>query len=81
MFLSTLHFYFKQRSIKHEAAAAAQHLEEMKASESRFHSAFTHAAIGMALVSTSGTLLQVNDSLSSSRAASWRRTPSPDTTW
>ena len=63
MFLSTLHFYFKQRSIKHEAAAAAQHLEEMKASESRFHSAFTHAAIGMALVSTSGTLLQVNDSL------------------
>ena len=63
MFLSTLHFYFRQRSIKHEAAAAAQHLEEMKASESRFHSAFTHAAIGMALVSTDGSLMQVNDSL------------------
>ena len=63
MFLSTLHFYFRQRSIKHEAAAAAQHLEEMKASESRFHSAFTHAAIGMALVSTDGALMQVNDSL------------------
>ena len=63
MFLSTLHFYFRQRSIKHEAAAAAQHLEEMKASESRFHSAFTHAAIGMALVSTDGTMVQVNDSL------------------
>ncbi len=63
MFLSTLHFYFRQRSIKHEAAAAAQHLEEMKESESRFHSAFTHAAIGMALVSTDGSLMQVNDSL------------------
>ncbi len=63
MFLSTLHFYFRQRSIKHEAAAATQHLEEMKASESRFHSAFTHAAIGMALVSTDGGLVQVNDSL------------------
>lgn len=63
MFLSTLHFYFRQRSIKHEAAAAAEHLEEMKASESRFHSAFTHAAIGMALVSTDGGLMQVNDSL------------------
>ncbi len=65
MFLSTLHFYFRQRSIKHEAAAAAQHLEEMKASESRFHSAFTHAAIGMALVSTDGRLMQVNDSICS----------------
>ncbi len=63
MFLSTLHFYFRQRSIKHESIAAAQHLKEMKASESRFHSAFTHAAIGMVLVSTSGSLLQVNDSL------------------
>lgn len=63
MFLSTLHFYFRQRSIKHEAAAAAEHLAEMKASENRFHSAFTHAAIGMALVSTDGSLLQVNDSL------------------
>jgi diguanylate cyclase (GGDEF)-like protein/PAS domain S-box-containing protein len=63
MFLSTLHFYFRQKSIKHEAAAAAEHLEEMKASESRFHSAFTHAAIGMALVSTDGVLTQVNDSL------------------
>ena len=63
MFLSTLHFYFRQRSIKHEALAAAHHLEEMKASENRFHSAFTHAAIGMALVSTHGSLMQVNDSL------------------
>jgi diguanylate cyclase (GGDEF)-like protein/PAS domain S-box-containing protein len=63
MFLSTLHFYFRQRTIKDEAEAAAQHLEEMRASESRFHSAFTHAAIGMALVSTTGNLLQVNDSL------------------
>ena len=63
MFLSTLHFYFRQRSIKHEALAATQHLAEMRASESRFHSAFTHAAIGMALVSTNASLMQVNDSL------------------
>ena len=63
MFLSTLHFYFRQRTIKHEAASAAVHLEEMRASESRFHSAFTHAAIGMALVSTDGKLMQANDSL------------------
>ena len=63
MFLSTLHLYFRQRSTKHEAAAAAEHLAEMRASESRFHSAFTHAAIGMALVSTESTLIQVNASL------------------
>ena len=63
MFLSTLHLYFRQRSIKHEAAAAAEHIAEMKASESRFHSAFTHAAIGMTLVATDGALMQVNDSL------------------
>ncbi len=63
MFLSTLHFYFRQRAVKHEAASAALHLEEMRASESRFHSAFTHAAIGMALVSTAGKLMQANDSL------------------
>ena len=63
MFLSTLHFYFRQRSIKHEAQATAEHLAQMQASESRFHSAFTHAAIGMVLVSTDHKLMQVNDSI------------------
>ncbi len=54
MFLSTLHFYFQHKE------AEAQHVEELKESESRFHSAFTHAAIGMALVTTEGKFIQVN---------------------
>jgi diguanylate cyclase (GGDEF)-like protein/PAS domain S-box-containing protein len=54
MFLSTLHFYFQHKE------AEAQHVEELKESESRFHSAFTHAAIGMALVTTEGKFIQAN---------------------
>ncbi len=56
MFLSTLHSYFQRKE------ADERHVEELKESESRFHSAFTHAAIGMALVSTEGRLLQANKS-------------------
>jgi diguanylate cyclase (GGDEF)-like protein/PAS domain S-box-containing protein len=54
MFLSTLHSYFQRKE------ADERHVEELKASESRFHSAFTHAAIGMALVSTEGRFIQAN---------------------
>jgi len=54
MFLSTLHFYFLRKD------ADERHMEELRASESRFHSAFSHAAIGMALVSTEGRFVQVN---------------------
>jgi diguanylate cyclase (GGDEF)-like protein/PAS domain S-box-containing protein len=73
MFLSTLHLYFRQGELndrarrteaaEREAALAAHHLQEMRDSESRFHSAFTHSAIGMALVSTEGKLLQANAAL------------------
>ena len=42
---------------------AEQQLRELQASEQRFHSAFTHAAIGMALMAFDGRLLQVNPAL------------------
>jgi diguanylate cyclase (GGDEF)-like protein/PAS domain S-box-containing protein len=54
MFLSTLHYYFQRQE------ADERHMEELKESESRFHSAFTHAAIGMALVTTEGRFIQAN---------------------
>jgi diguanylate cyclase (GGDEF)-like protein/PAS domain S-box-containing protein len=75
MFLATVHSYFRQSeaaeraqrermvSAEREAAQAARHVAELKDSESRFHSAFTHAAVGMALVSTEYRVLQVNDAL------------------
>jgi len=46
-----------------EAAQAARHLKELRDSEQRFHSAFSHAAIGMALVSTDGQMLQANPAM------------------
>src|SRR6266568_4282834 len=75
LFLSTLYFYFRQAEINESAqkerigaterAAAdnAKHLAELRESEDRFHSAFTHAAVGMVLVSTDGRILQVNSAL------------------
>jgi diguanylate cyclase (GGDEF)-like protein/PAS domain S-box-containing protein len=54
MFMSTLHYYFQRKE------ADARHVEELKESESRFHSAFSHAAIGMAIVSTDGRFIQAN---------------------
>jgi diguanylate cyclase (GGDEF)-like protein/PAS domain S-box-containing protein len=46
-----------------EAALSAQHLAELELSDRRFQSAFAHAAIGMALVSRQGLLVQVNAAL------------------
>jgi diguanylate cyclase (GGDEF)-like protein/PAS domain S-box-containing protein len=46
-----------------EAELAAQHLRELETSERRFHSAFTHASIGMALVTPSGEIHQANAAL------------------
>ncbi|HEX7466828.1 MAG TPA: EAL domain-containing protein, partial [Usitatibacter sp.] len=54
MFISSLHYYFEHKE------SGERHVEELKESESRFHSAFTHAAIGMALVSTDGKFIQAN---------------------
>ena len=54
MFLHALHVQFEKRE------ADERHMQELRASESRFHGAFTHAAIGMAIVSTEGRFLQAN---------------------
>ncbi len=75
MLLVTLHFYFKQQesaeamresgaeAAAREAEATARHLRELQASERRFHAAFTHASIGMALMAFDGRLLQTNPAL------------------
>jgi diguanylate cyclase (GGDEF)-like protein/PAS domain S-box-containing protein len=75
MFLTTLHYYFGQQeaagraarerveAAEREAAQAARYMRELKSSEKRFQSAFTHASIGMALASVDGILLQVNRAL------------------
>ena len=46
-----------------EAQAADRHLRELRLSERRFHSAFTHASIGMALLAFDGRILQANPAL------------------
>jgi diguanylate cyclase (GGDEF)-like protein/PAS domain S-box-containing protein len=75
LLLTTLHFVFRQQAadeqvqanqldaMAREADVAARHVEQLQASEQRFHSAFTHASIGMALVSFEGKVLQVNAAL------------------
>ena len=75
LLLVMLHYHFRQResderaqsvridAAEREAAQAARHLQELRHSELRFHSAFSHAAIGMALVSTQGQVLQANPAL------------------
>ncbi len=75
MMLATLHFVFRQQeadaaarragaeAANREAALAARHMQELEASERRFHSAFTHASIGMALLAFDGRILQSNPAL------------------
>ena len=70
--LVMLHYHFRQResddkaqalrieAAEREAAQAARHLSQLRDSEQRFHSAFSHAAIGMALVTDKGHVLQAN---------------------
>src|SRR5205809_870081 len=77
MFLSTLHFYFQKieatehaqreriAAAEREARDTARHFGELQNSENRFHSAFTHAAIGMVLVSTDRRSLQAHEALCS----------------
>src|SRR5262245_28289467 len=72
MLLAMLHVYFRKRELddaahrvrleaaEREAEQTARHLSELGASEQRFHSAFSNAAIGMALVSVNGLVLQAN---------------------
>ena len=75
MLLAMLHVYFRKRELddathrvrleaaEREAEQTARHLTELGASEQRFHSAFSNAAIGMALVSVNGQVLQANAAL------------------
>ncbi len=75
MLLTTLHYFFRQQeadeaarlghlvAIEREAELAAHHVHALEVSERRFHSAFTHASIGMALVSFDARVLQVNAAL------------------
>ena len=75
MMLATLHYFFRQQEAAEavrkagaeasgrEAELAARHVRELEASERRFHSAFTHASIGMALLAFDGRVLQANPSL------------------
>jgi len=77
MMLATLHYFFRQQEAAEavrrsgaeaagrEAELAARHVRELEASERRFHSAFTHASIGMALLSFEGRILQANPALRS----------------
>jgi diguanylate cyclase (GGDEF)-like protein/PAS domain S-box-containing protein len=75
MLLAMLHVYFRKRELddathrvrleaaEREAEQTARHLSELGVSEQRFHSAFSNAAIGMALVSVNGHVLQANVAL------------------
>ena len=75
MLLVSLHFFFRQQESARalhegateaqvrEAEATARHLRELEVSERRFHGAFTHAAIGMALLGFDGRVLQGNAAL------------------
>ena len=75
MLLATLHYFFRQQeaaeavrqagaeAAERETELAARHVRELEASERRFHSAFTHASIGMALLAFDGRILQANPAL------------------
>lgn len=75
MFLSTIHLFFRQAeadervqkekiaAAEREVAESARHMTALQASEQRFHSAFTHAAVGMVLVSRECRILQTNEAL------------------
>jgi diguanylate cyclase (GGDEF)-like protein/PAS domain S-box-containing protein len=75
MLLTTIHYFMRQQeaqeavrrgrieAAEREAQQAARHAATLSESERRFHSAFTHASIGMALVSVDGRILQANTAL------------------
>ena len=75
MLLATLQYVFRQQEAAEAARAASaeaaererelaeRHVRELEASERRFHSAFTHASIGMVLLAFDGRILQANEAL------------------
>ncbi len=67
MSLALLRAHFRQQIVAHEQQEARVAAAEQDAAQNqqRFHSAFTHASIGMAIVSDTGFVLQVNNALCS----------------
>jgi diguanylate cyclase (GGDEF)-like protein/PAS domain S-box-containing protein len=75
MLLTTIHYFLRQQDAQEEARQGrteaaerekqqlSRHMDALRDSERRFHSAFTHASIGMTLVSFEGRILQANQSL------------------
>jgi diguanylate cyclase (GGDEF)-like protein/PAS domain S-box-containing protein len=73
--LVALHYFFRQQeadegvrksaleAAAREAELVTRHVQELQVSERRFHRAFTHASIGMALLSFDGRVLQANPAL------------------
>ena len=63
--LAMLHAHFRQQLAEHTAQEARVDAAELEALQNhqRFHAAFTHAAIGMAIASPDGAILQVNRAL------------------
>src|SRR2546430_4921258 len=57
IFLATINARFRQ------SEAAERELAQLQASETRLRSAFTHAAVGMLLLSPEGRIVQANDAL------------------
>lgn len=53
----------EQAMQEREAEAAIRHERELQMSERRFHGAFTHAAIGMALLDLEGRVIECNEAL------------------
>jgi diguanylate cyclase (GGDEF)-like protein/PAS domain S-box-containing protein len=65
--LALLRTHFRQQIVAHAQQEARVTAAEQDAAQNqqRFHSAFTHASIGMAIVSDGGQVLQVNSALCS----------------
>jgi len=63
--LALLRAHFRQQIAEHDAQEARVAAAELEArqNQKRFHAAFTHASIGMAIVSLDGKVLQVNQAL------------------
>ncbi len=63
--LALLRMHFRQQITEHQAqeARVAAAEQESQQSQRRFHSAFTQASIGMAIVSADGRVLQTNRAL------------------
>jgi diguanylate cyclase (GGDEF)-like protein/PAS domain S-box-containing protein len=72
LLMATMHMYLRQQAadeamrksrvdaVEREQEQARRHVLQLQRSEQRFHSAFTHAFIGMTLLGPDGRILQAN---------------------